>query len=181
MTATKVLLTGVNGYIGSHILDVLLAHGLSVRGVVRSEQKADQVRGDYITADDRLDFAIVPDITTAGAYDEALKSDSSIRYIIHTASPLNYSSGKTVADFVDPAVQGTLEILKATVRHGANVQRAVITGSFAAIGNPKDMQGGGKVYTSRDWNPMTAEEVNPENLRQAYWFSKTLAERAGEI
>jgi nucleoside-diphosphate-sugar epimerase len=114
-------------------------------------------------------------------YDEALKSDPSIRYIIHTASPLNYSNGKTLADFVDPAVQGTLEILKATVRHGVNLQRVGITGNFAANGNPKDMQGNGKIYTSRDWNPVTAEEVNPENLRPAYWFSKTLAERSGEI
>lgn len=180
MVATKVLLTGVNGYIGSHILDVLLAHGLSVLGIVRSEQKADQVRGDFPDAGDRLDFAIVPDITKPGAYDKALQSDPSIRYIIHTASPLNYSSGKSVADFVQPAVQGTLEILNATARHGENVQRVVITGSFSAIGNPKDMQGNGKVYTSRDWNPVTAEEVNAENPRLAYWFSKTLAERAGE-
>ncbi|KAJ5403032.1 uncharacterized protein N7487_008928 [Penicillium crustosum] len=178
MAATKVILTGVNGYIGSHILEVLLAHGLSVRGIVRSEQTADRVRGDFPNAGDRLDFTIVPDITKPGAYDEALQSDPSIRYIIHTASPLNYSSGKSVADFVQPAVQGTREMLNATARHGKNIQRVVITGSFSAIGNPKDMQGNGKVYTSRDWNPVTAEEVNAENPRLAYWFSKTLAERA---
>ncbi|KAL2831022.1 hypothetical protein BJY01DRAFT_254398 [Aspergillus pseudoustus] len=179
MTTAKVLLTGINGYIGSHILDVLLSHGLSVRGVVRSETKATQVRSDFPDAGSRLDFAIVPDITGPGAYDNALReSDPPIRYIIHTASPLNYSSGKTVADFVEPAVQGTLEILKATASHGHDVARVVITGSFSAIGNPVDMQGGGKTYTSHDWNPVTVEQINAENPRLAYWASKTLAERA---
>lgn len=179
MTTAKALLTGVNGYIGSHILEVLLAHGLSVRGVVRSQQKANQVRNDFPSAGKSLEFAIVPDIAVPGAYDDALESDPSIRYIVHTASPLNYSSGKTVADFVDPAVQGTLEILRAVDRYGENVQRVVITGSFSAIGNPRDMQGDGKVYTSQDWNPVTVEEVDAETPRLAYWVSKTLAERAG--
>lgn len=180
MTTAKVLLTGVNGYIGSHILEVLLTHGLSVRGVVRSQQKADQVRNDFPDAGKSLDFAIVPDIAVPGAYDDALESDPSIRYIVHTASPLNYSSGKTVADFVEPAVQGTLEILRAADRYGQNVDRVVITGSFSAIGNPRDMQGDGKVYTSHDWNPVTVEEVDAGTPRLAYWVSKTLAERAGK-
>lgn len=180
MTTAKVLLTGVNGYIGSHILDVLLSHGLSVRGVVRSQKKADQVRSDFPNAGRQPDFAIVPDIAVAGAYDEALRSDPEIRYIVHTASPLNYSGGRTVADFVDPAVQGTLEILKAAERHGQRVQRVVITGSFSAIGNPRDMQGNGKIYTSDDWNPVTIDEVDAETPRLAYWVSKTLAERAGK-
>ncbi|KAF9889077.1 methylglyoxal reductase (NADPH-dependent) gre2 [Aspergillus nanangensis] len=178
MTAIKVLLTGANGFIGSHILDALLRHGLQVTAVVRSELKATQVRRDFPATEDQLNFVIVPDISAPGAYTKILKADPSVQYIIHTASPLNYSLGKTVEDFVNPAVRGTREILEAAAQYGCNVQRVVVTGSFAAIGNPEDMQGGGKVYTSQDWNPVTAEKLDARNPRLAYWFSKTLAERA---
>lgn len=175
----RVLLTGINGFIGSYILDTLLAHNISVRGVIRSEQKAAQVLSDFPSAGSRLELVIVPDITAPGAFDEAFKAGSPIDVVIHTASPLNYSAGKALSDFVGPAKRGTMEILEGAARYAPNLKRVIITGSFASIGNPKDMQGGGKIYTSNDWNPISADDVDSENSRLAYWISKTLAERAG--
>ncbi|EXJ66169.1 uncharacterized protein A1O5_10785 [Cladophialophora psammophila CBS 110553] len=173
----RVLLTGTNGFIGSHILDTLLSHGVSVRGLVRSDQKARQVALDHPQAGSQLDFAIVPDMTAPNAFDEALISDPPFDAVIHTASPLSYTAGKTLADFIEPAVRGTMEILEGVNRVAPSVRRVVVTGSFAAIGNPKDMQGNGKVYTSQDWNPITEEEVSSAEPRLAYWVSKTLAEK----
>lgn len=179
MSSPKVLLTGINGFIGSHILDTLLAHGISVRGIVRTRKKADQVQSDFPSAGSKLSFAIVPDITTPGAFDEAFKSAPSIDVVIHTASPLSYAAGKTLADFVEPAKRGTMEILEGATRYAPSLKRMIITGSFASIANPKDMQGNGKVYNSDDWNPLSTDEGDSGNSRLAYWTSKTLAERAG--
>ena len=39
----KVLLTGASGYLGAHVLEVLLRGGYNVRATVRSQKKADQV------------------------------------------------------------------------------------------------------------------------------------------
>lgn len=175
----RVLLTGINGFIGSHILANLLDNGISVRGVVRSQKKADQVLSDFPYAETNLDFAIVPDMTVAGAFDEALTSNPPFTAVIHTASPLNYSDGKSLADFVEPAVRGTMGILEGC-NSFPSISKVVVTGSFASIGNPKDIQSNGKVYTSNDWNPAAVDDNDANNPRLAYWFSKTLAERAGE-
>lgn len=42
----------------------------TVRAVVRSQDKVDAVKRDFDSP--KLDFAIVPDITVAGAFDNAL-------------------------------------------------------------------------------------------------------------
>lgn len=59
MTAHRVLLTGANGFIASHILSQLLAASHSVRAVVRSQSKVDSVRELFPAASSQLDFAIV--------------------------------------------------------------------------------------------------------------------------
>jgi len=85
--ATRILLTGANGFIGSHILDQLLTKGHSVRAIIRSQAKAQQVLSDFPGFGNRLDFGIVPDITAAGAFDEVIQSNPPFDTVIHTASP----------------------------------------------------------------------------------------------
>ena len=180
MSQHRVLLTGTNGFIGSHILATLLQHGVSVRGVVRSRAKAEGVRADYPDAGSNLDFAVVPDMAAPNAFDEALVADPPFDVVIHTASPLVYSADKKLADFVEPAVRGTVEILEGVAIVAPGVKRVVITGSFAAIANPKIMQTCGKTYSADDWNPLSEDEC-ASDPRLSYWVSKTLAEKAGKI
>jgi nucleoside-diphosphate-sugar epimerase len=178
MASQRVLLTGVNGFIGTHVLASLLSHGVSVRGVVRTATKASQVKADFPSVpSSQLELFVVPDMTVAGAFDEAVKSNPPFSAVIHTASPFNYAAAKTNNDFVGPAVGGTTGILESVLKYAPEVQRVVITSSFAAIGNPKDLQGNGKVYSSADWDPVTEDDLQAEDLRIAYWASKTFAER----
>jgi nucleoside-diphosphate-sugar epimerase len=83
----RILLTGANGFIGAHILSLLLTNGYSVRAILRSQSKADQVLADFPTYASKLDFGIVPDITAPGAFDTAVRSDPPFNAAIHTASP----------------------------------------------------------------------------------------------
>ena len=85
--AQRVLLTGANGFVGSHILEQLLLRGLSVRAVVRSQSKAVQVLSDFPNFGSQLDFGIVPDITAPGAFNEVVQSTPPFDTVIHTASP----------------------------------------------------------------------------------------------
>ena len=70
-----VLVSGVNGYIASHVVDQLLQAGFNVRGTVREQAKGEwlkeYVEGKY--GPDRLSFATVPEVGVDGAFDDAIK------------------------------------------------------------------------------------------------------------
>ncbi|KIW33782.1 uncharacterized protein PV07_00606 [Cladophialophora immunda] len=179
MATPRVLLTGANGFIGSHLLSLFLEKSCFVQAVVRTDAKAKRVMKDFPGFDrSRLDFSIVPDITAPGAFDQCIKDAQPLDVIIHAASPFNYTEAKTTADFIDPAIHGTTEILKSAAKYAPGLKRLVITSSFAAIGNPLDLQGNGRVYSSEVWNPVTKEQGYSGDLRLAYWASKKLAEEA---
>lgn len=87
----KVLVSGVNGFLGSWVARTLLDQGFSVRGVVREEQK-----GKYLldifkdeVSEGRFEIVVVPDMTVSGAFDEAVKGVDAIE---HTASPLHMNA-----------------------------------------------------------------------------------------
>lgn len=71
--SSRILVTGANGYIGTHITKVLLQAGYSVKAAVRSMASSEAIIRSHPEYEDRLSFAIVPDITISGAYDEAVK------------------------------------------------------------------------------------------------------------
>src|SRR5438045_1662606 len=172
----RVLLTGASGFIASHILDILLARGHSVRATVRSQAKADAIASQH-SNDAKLDFAIVPDIAVEDAFDEAVKSSPPFTAILHTASPVPFNVTDPKKDLLDPAIIGTTGILKAAKKYAPEVKKVVITSSFASILTGDKGNWPGHVYSEKDWNPITEEEAisNPVN---AYRASKTLAEKA---
>lgn len=59
----KILVSGVNGFVATWIVQELLERGYSVRGTVRSESKATFSRSLFAKYGDRFEIAIVPDIT----------------------------------------------------------------------------------------------------------------------
>lgn len=180
----RVLLTGANGYVGSHILSVLLSKGLSVRSVVRSQAKVEQMRADFPNyTDSQLDFALVPDITAPGAYEKAVLSNPPFDTVIHTASPFLYRVVKDNSEFLIPALNGTKEILKAVKAHAPGVTRIVITGSCAAVVDftgeaNKPATAEPKTYTEDDWNPDSWETAMAGTVNVAYCASKKFAEQA---
>ena len=67
-----VLITGISGFVATHVALEFLKNGHRVRGTVRSQDKAEIVKktpafGDYL---DRLEFVIVEDLVT-GDFSEA--------------------------------------------------------------------------------------------------------------
>ncbi|KAG0132046.1 hypothetical protein HOY82DRAFT_558725 [Tuber indicum] len=175
---SRVLLTGASGFIASHVLELLLQRGYSVRFTVRSEEKAQKLLEAHKQYKDKLDYVLVKDIAQPGAFDEAVKSDPPLTGILHVASPFHLNVTDPKTELIDPAVNGTLGILGATKAFASTVRRIVITSSSAAIVDPnKPNNGAGYTYTENDWNPITLEEglLNPSN---GYRASKKLAEKA---
>ncbi|KAI0777496.1 NAD(P)-binding protein [Trametes elegans] len=175
VTSGKVLVTGANGYIAVWVVKSLLEQGYSVRGTVRSEDKATHLRETFKSFGDKLEIVIVPDITKEGAFDEAVKGVDAIE---HTASPFHFNAVEP-DELIVPAVHGTTGVLKSAQAHGAAVKRVVITSSCAAVLEPTTTP---RVFSEADWNEASVREVK-ERGRAAdaaakYRASKTLAERA---
>lgn len=58
-----------------------------------------------------------------------------VDYIIHIASPFHFKVTDYNRDLYEPAIQGTLGILKEALNE-ESVKRVVLTSSFAAVINP---------------------------------------------
>lgn len=171
-----ILVTGINGYIATHIGLQLLQRGYRVRGASRSMAARDHLlTGAFKGYEAQYEHVEVPDITAAGAFDAAVQG---VYAIIHTASPVDFTL-TTVDAFVGPAVGGNLSILEsAKTAAGPQLKSFVVTSSVAAIVDrwrlPAD-----HAYTEADWNE-TGESVARETFTApvAYGASKAAAERA---
>jgi len=169
---TKVMVTGASGFVAAHVLDLLLKEGFQVRGTVRSQKKADQLIAKYPQYKDRLEFVFVEDIAKPDAFEGTLDGISAV---FHVASPFHFKVTNNKTDLLDPAVNGTVGILK-TASKVSSVKRVIITSSFAAIFDGSKPSS--YVYTEEDWNPITYEQALTADPVAAYCASKKLAEKA---
>ena len=69
-----VLVTGVNGYIASHIADQLLSAGYRVRGTARDSDKIEMIKGPLLQRNSQGQFEglVLDDLTREGAFHDAL-------------------------------------------------------------------------------------------------------------
>ncbi|KAK1755620.1 hypothetical protein QBC47DRAFT_191939 [Echria macrotheca] len=173
------LLTGANSYVGSHIIQQALEKGYHVRGVVRSESSTAGVRDKFSAHSDKLSFAVVPDITKPELFEPAFANPAKpITGVIHVASPFVLNVEDNKRDLLDPAIGGSLAIVKAASAYGKDVRRIVVTSSFAAILDVMQGTRVGYTYTEADWNPMDYETATGAPGGAAYCASKALAEKA---
>ena len=171
------LVTGANGFVAGHIIKVALEKGYHVKGAVRTDSSAAQLKATFPAYSSQLSTTIVPDITNVESFKEAFGPE--VTGVIHTASPFVLNIKDARRDLLDPAINGAVTILKATALYGAgSVRRVVTTASFASN---LDLLAGKRpnhTYTEQDWNPMTYDEAATADPTAAYCASKALAERS---
>lgn len=160
-----IMISGASGFIAGHAVEQLLAAGHPVIGTVRNPddtEKTAHLRA-MPGADERLRL-VAANLTDADPF-SAYTPDADV--VLHTASPFTMSVKDAQRDLVDPAVEGTLSMLRAAAA-SPRVRRVVLTSSMAAITDePED-----RVLSEADWNEKSSLTRNP------YYYSKTLAERA---
>ncbi len=163
-----VVVTGGTGFIAQYCILALLDAGYRVRTTVRSLAREAEVRGHLKVAGtepgDRLSF-VVADLTADAGWAEAT---AGCAYVIHGASPTPTGDQTREDEWIRPAVDGNLRVLRAA--RGAGVKRVVLTSAFGAI-----CAGHGPMnrpFNETDWSDLTAKNIWP------YQKSKTLAERA---
>lgn len=163
MSEHVVTVTGATGFLAGQLIRELLAQGCRVRGSVRSTLKDhDWLRG--LKGGERLAL-FEAELQTEGAFDAACEGATCV---MHTASPYTLTVKDAQKDLVEPAVQGTLNVLRAASK-AKSVKRVVLTSSVAAMTDEPD----GRVLLNEDtWNRKSTLKRNP------YYYSKTMAERA---
>eukprot|EP00931_Biecheleriopsis_adriatica_P087794 TRINITY_DN62211_c0_g1_i1.p1 TRINITY_DN62211_c0_g1~~TRINITY_DN62211_c0_g1_i1.p1 ORF type:complete len:360 (-),score=84.44 TRINITY_DN62211_c0_g1_i1:339-1418(-) len=168
------LVTGGTGFVGSWCVKTLLDKGCKVRATVRdpSAEKCNFLR--QLPGAERLEL-VKADLLDAGAWGPAV---TGCTFVLHTASPFvveDVPSGKEEEYFMEPAVKGTENVLKACV--AAGVRRVVLTSSIVAIQEGRD--------------PNTSPLMSRPGLDESHWTevdglrlpaemysnSKTVAER----
>lgn len=174
---TRVLVTGGSGFIAAHVIESLLKRGHSVVTTVRTKGKGEKILEAHPNGNEKLTYVLVPDMSQAGAFDDAVISSPALEAVIHTASPYHFQAKteEAISQLITTAVNGTTGILKAIKAYAPTVQRVVVTSSFAAIVDPKKPLS--YQYSESDWDPVTEDEAR-ENPLTAYRASKTFAEKA---
>jgi dihydroflavonol-4-reductase len=162
-----VLVTGGTGFIAQHCILALLGSGYRVRTTVRSLAREAEVRANLRAGGaepgDRLSF-VAADLTADRGWAEAA---AGCAYVLHGASPTPAGDQRREEDWIVPAVDGNLRVLRAA--RDAAVRRVVLTSAFGAIGVGHAPIG--RPFDETDWSDLTGD-VAP------YQKSKTLAERA---
>ena len=162
-----VLVTGGTGFIAQHCILALLRGGYRVRTTIRTPAREAEVRGNLkiggAEPGDLLSF-VVADLTADSGWAEAA---AGCGYVLHGASPTPSGDHAREEDWIKPAVEGNLRVLRAA--RDAGVRRVVLTSAFGAIcAGHKPMS---RPFDETDWSDLTGK-VWP------YQKSKTLAERA---
>ncbi len=162
----RVLVTGITGYIASHVTVRLLEQGYSVRGTARNAAKARRLMASMMHAGvDTANVEIVEaDLGSDAGWRDAVKD---CRFIQHIASPFPLEAPQDREALVPEARAGAQRVLENGFSAGA--ERIVMTSSLAAMMNQPG-RGRERSYTEGDWSDPDWSKLS------AYPISKTRAE-----
>lgn len=170
MNKSKVLLTGVTGFLGSHTAIELLNRGYQVTGSLRDMKRADAIQhviAKHTQSINNLSF-VQADLLDKGAWLKACKNQD---FVIHAASPFPRELPKDEHELIIPAKEGTLNVLQAA-KHN-HVKRVVLVSSISTVVYGKQTDEMDRVFTEEHWT----DESNKQDTAP-YMRSKTIAEKA---
>ncbi len=166
-----VLVTGATGYVAGWVVKRLLEEGLTVHGTVRDAGQTDrhQYLHDLAEGTGGSLKLFAADLTKTGSFADAMAGCSTV---FHVASPYQLNVEDPQRDLIEPAVEGTRNVLE-EVNRTPSVDRVVLTSSCAAIyGDNIDLDTTPKgVFTEEVWNTSSSPTHQP------YSYSKTMAEK----
>ncbi|KAL7926426.1 hypothetical protein ACQKWADRAFT_318342 [Trichoderma austrokoningii] len=174
-----VLITGLTGYIATHVGQEFLDRGYKVRGTVRDLAKASWLKDDLFSAAHaagNLELVQVPDLGAPNAFDAAVKGVDAIAHIATIAS-----FDPDPNHVVPQTVSGAVSILRAAAKE-PSVKRIVFTSSAGAAMMALP---GASGHIGRDsWNDAAVQAAwapPPYDARRSmvtYMASKVEAEKA---
>jgi NAD dependent epimerase/dehydratase len=164
---SKVLVTGAGGFIGSHLVEALLARSCRVTAMVHYDARADHSNLELLSGEARSAIEVV-----AGNVEDPFFVSSAVRgqdVVFHLAAliaiPYSYAAP---ASFVATNIHGTLSVLEACRRH--DTARLVHTSTSETYGTAQ--------YTPIDekhplqgQSPYSASKIGADKLAESYHLS----------
>lgn len=162
---SKVAVTGAGGYIASMLIKSLLSKGYTVHGTVRNLKDEKKVKHliESIGKSEKGKLVLFEaDLLADGSFKNCFEG---VESVFHTASPFQLSVKDPQKDLIDPAVNGTKNVINEAL-NSKTVKKIIVTSSMAAVCGVRKLP---HVYTEQDFN-------DTASLESPYPFSKVSAE-----
>ena len=169
MTDT-VLISGVSGFIASHVAARLLNEGYTVRGTVRDKAKGQRVVDALAAAG--IDTSKL-ELVEADLGDDAGWKDAvqDCRFVQHIASPFPLDAPTQREALVPTARAGAMRVIEQAI--GAGAERVVMTSSMVSMmgqaGRGNHMLVKEEDWSDPDWKPLSAYPVSKTRAERAVW------------
>jgi len=165
-----VLVTGLSGFIASHVTAGLLKQGYAVRGTVRNKIKGERVA--VTLADSGVDTSNLElfeaDLGKDAGWKDAVKN---CRFVQHIASPFPLEAPSNREALVADARGGAMRVIEQAL--GAGAERVIMTSSMVAMmgqpGRGDHMLVSESDWSNPDWRPLTAYPVSKTRAERAIW------------
>lgn len=166
-----VCVTGASGYTASWLVKLLLDRGYIVNATVRNLSDPSKTAHlmELEGSKERLQL-FQANLNEEGSFDSAIDGCDGV---FHVASPVLLSATDPQAELIEPAMKGTLNVLR-SCRKVPSVKRVVLTSSIAAV-----------TFNNNPLNPddiidefLFSDPVYCKEKELWYFLSKTLAEEA---
>ena len=164
LVGTRVLVTGADGFIGSHVVDRLAREGAAVRAFCWYNSNGsygwlDELEPDLAAG---VDF-VLGDVTDAGSVDAAVRG---VDVVLHLAAliavPYSYAVPRS---FIDTNVIGTFNVLQSALQR--DVQRVVQTSTSEVYGTPDNVPIV-ESHPLRAQSPYSATKIAADKLAEAW-------------
>ncbi|CAH6722581.1 putative NADPH-dependent methylglyoxal reductase Grp2p [[Candida] jaroonii] len=169
-----VLLTGSNGFLGSHLVKKLLSK-YKVIGTVRSKDKGENLVQE-LKQDSQLNIGNfqweIWELTDQASLEKILKKYK-ISKIVHSAAPYDFGIKNFVDNVINPIIKG-MEILISVIKTYP-VTHFVLTSSSQCHYNLDQYSNEDFILTEKTWCSYNYEEA-VENPFKAYHYAKTQSE-----
>lgn len=164
VSGERTLVTGAGGFIGSHLVELLVRRGARVRAMVHYNSRNDWGHLESLAPDVRAAIEVrSTDITDPFAVSQAVEGCSAVFHLAALIGiPYSYVAP---ASYVETNIRGTLNVLEAARRHGT--ARVVHTSTSEVYGTAR--------YTPIDedhplqaQSPYSASKMSADHLAESY-------------
>ncbi len=170
MMKEKILVTGAEGFIGSHLVESLIEEGYSVKAFVLYNSFNTWGWLDTFPADKLEQIEVFTgDVRDFNAVREAMKD---VRAVMHLAAliaiPYSYYAPDT---YVDTNIKGTLNILQAA--RDLNIKRVLVTSTSEVYGTAQYVPIDEK-HPFQGQSPYSASKIGADRLAESFYRSFNL-------
>ncbi len=165
--SNKVLVTGAGGFIGSHLVELLVKEGYDVRAFVHYNANSNYYNLEKIPSDVLNSVEIVAgDIADPFSVSNAVKGCSSVFHLAALIGiPYSYVAP---GSYVSTNVNGTLNVLEACRQFG--VERMLHTSTSETYGSAQYVPIDEK-HPLVGQSPYSASKIAADKMAESYWLS----------